>query len=92
MTSAETIVAEAGSFGLASQALYYLREAVRQNWVKVGVSFAVAGPDARWPKPDKAVTRPAADGTPKAANGQARDANGRFIKTMPLHEAGTEAA
>jgi hypothetical protein len=67
----ETVII--GSFGLASQALYYLREAVRQNWIRVSVSASVAGPDARWPAPRKDRARPPvpkADGQPRTANGQ----------------------
>jgi hypothetical protein len=80
MTPAEVIVAEAGGFLLASQALYYAREAIRQNWVKVG--FSVAGPDARWPKPAE-VTKPAAETSrpPATWNGwekRQRGPDGRF--------------
>lgn len=89
MTPLETETVIIGSFGLASQALYYLREAIRQNWVKVSVSASVAGPDARWPSPRKDRAKP-----PKTADGdQPRESNGRFASSKTtLHEAGTEAA
>jgi hypothetical protein len=87
VTTLETESVIIGSFGIASQALYYLREAIRQNWVKVSVSASVAGPDARWPAPRKERVKP-----PKAAEDQPRQANGQFASKTTLHEAGTEAA
>lgn len=87
-----------GCFVLAGEVVWLgyglVREAIRDHWFKVRVSFETNTPDGRYlrPLPEQAETPV----QPKPASWEKRQRDpktGQFLPDPePLHEAGTEAA